>query len=506
MIPRALVPALLVCIAAATGQPRAQEDRLRTRAELSGVEQAGTYADIERVVGALTTSPLVHVESIGRSEDGRDLPLLVIADPPVATPAEARKRARPIVLVQAGLHAGEADGVEAALLLARRLSDGDLKSLTRQLVILIVPIANPDGHERQVGRDPSDADGPSGNAESRENARGLDLDRDYMKLETAETRALAHLLAAWEPHLVADLHTTAVSSEGPQVTFVPTQSPNADARIVGFTRDPLLAGVTKALLDKHGYRTAFSGDVTSAASETSQDSHLDHRPRAAHNYVGLLNRIAIRALVAGQLDVQGRVAVSSAFVEELWRATARHAVRVQSMTTQADRALTVRTRVSKPLELGLEFGMQPNGATEPATTAASLAPTRTRALPSAWIIPRGLAASPRMAAALERLRLHGIEVETLDAPAQLDVDRFVIQSLVESPRTVEGHHEARLVVAMEKAALTVDPGSVRIKASQRLARLAFYLLEPDSDDGLVNWNIIGDGLTVGQGFPVYRVR
>jgi len=59
---------------------------------------------------------------------------------------------------------------------------------------------------------------------------------------------------------------------------------------------------------------------------------------------------------------------------------------------------------------------------------------------------------------------------------------------------------------MERAALTVDPGSVLIRANQRLARLAFYLLEPDSDDGLVTWNIIDEGLTSGQGYPVYRVR
>ena len=111
-----------------------------------------------------------------------------------------------------------------------------------------------------------------------------------------------------------------------------------------------------------------------------------------------------------------------------------------------------------------------------------------------------------MAAALDRLRWHGIETETLDAPAQMDVDRFVIQTLTRSDRAFENHHEARLSVTMERAALTVDPGSVLIRANQRLARLAFYLLEPDSDDGLVTWNIIDEGLTSGQGYPVYRVR
>jgi hypothetical protein len=111
-----------------------------------------------------------------------------------------------------------------------------------------------------------------------------------------------------------------------------------------------------------------------------------------------------------------------------------------------------------------------------------------------------------MTAALDRLRWHGIEIETLDQPSQMDVDRFVIQSLSRSERAFQGHHEARLSVSMERAALTVDPGTMLIRANQPLARLAFYLLEPDSDDGLVTWNVIEDGLTVGQGYPVYRVR
>ena len=40
---------------------------------------------------------------------------------------------------------------------------------------------------------------------------------------------------------------------------------------------------------------------------------------------------------------------------------------------------------------------------------------------------------------------------------------------------------------------------------QVLARLAFCLIEPESDDGLVTWNLIDEGLAVGQTYPIYRV-
>ena len=44
-----------------------------------------------------------------------------------------------------------------------------------------------------------------------------------------------------------------------------------------------------------------------------------------------------------------------------------------------------------------------------------------------------------------------------------------------------------------------------IPANQPLGRLAFYLLEPESDDGLVTWNFIEEGVSVGKTYPVYRV-
>ena len=548
MPPRACATGLLACLVLAQHRPLAQHDPLRTRAESSNYEATSRYADVQRIVGALAASPAVHVESLGRSEEGRELPLLVISEPRVTTPAAARKLGRPLVFVQANVHAGEVDGKEATLMLARRLVDGDLRSLTKQLVILLAPISNADGSEQVDVRHRPEQNGPIDGVGTRENAKWLDLNRDYMKLDSAEARALVQVLNAWDPHVVVDLHTTNGSYHGYHLTYAPSLTPNADSRLVAFARETLLPGVRSALLDKHAYRTYYYGNFVSeegGARETLRVDPespgdtgwrtFDHRPRFGNNYVGLRNRIAVLSEAYSHLDFEGRVAVTSAFVEEVWRACARHATRILTLTAQADRTLTTRTRLSKPLDLGVEFRIQ--AAAEPATilvgdvserphpvTGAPMrqmselaapvpmreygtfAATRTRPLPAGWVIPRGLAASPRMAAALDRLRWHGISMETVEATRQMDVDRFVVQGLSRSERAVEGHYEVRLTVTMERAALTVDPGSVYVPANQRLARLASYLLEPDSDDGLVTWNLVEDAVTVGQGYPIYRVR
>lgn len=91
------------------------------------------------------------------------------------------------------------------------------------------------------------------------------------------------------------------------------------------------------------------------------------------------------------------------------------------------------------------------------------AATRSAALPKGWLIPT----NPRLTAAVERLRLHGLKLEEISTPAQVSVERFTITAYTRAERVFQGHREARL---------------------------AFYLLEPESDDGLVTWNIIEEGL------------
>ena len=92
------------------------------------------------------------------------------------------------------------------------------------------------------------------------------------------------------------------------------------------------------------------------------------------------------------------------------------------------------------------------------------AATRTRPLPAGWVIPRAIATSPRMAAALDRLRWHGIRTETILADTQMDVDRFVISAISNGPRLSQGRQEARITGTLERASLLVDTGSILVPA------------------------------------------
>ena len=181
-----------------------------TRAERSGYKETSTYADVLSFLDTLQAKRAgVRVWTLGKTHEGRALPVVLASRPLVSGADEARASGKPIVYVQANIHAGEVEGKEAAQMLLRDLTLGPLRPLLDSVVLLVVPIYNADGNEKWAA---GDVNRPGQNGPSfvgrRSNGQDLDLNRDYIKLEAPESRAAAELISRWNPHLFIDLHTT----------------------------------------------------------------------------------------------------------------------------------------------------------------------------------------------------------------------------------------------------------------------------------------------------------
>ena len=153
--------------------------------------------------------------------------------------------------------------------------------------------------------------------------------------------------------MIVDLHTTNGSYHANHLTFSPILNPNADARLIDFTRERMLAPIRQAMLKTHHWRTYYYGNFAPEDGGGRESSRVDpanpgnvtwrtfdHRPRFGNNYAGLRNRIAILSEAYSYLDFKGRVEVTEDFVEEIWRSAAANAKQIMTLTAQADRALT----------------------------------------------------------------------------------------------------------------------------------------------------------------------
>lgn len=523
------------------------DDALKSRAELSNYEETSRYADVINFFDKLQQrSPLVRIEIFGHSKEGRALPLVILTDPPISQPREAAASGKPVVFVMANIHAGEVEGKEAMHALSRRIATGDLRLLLKDLVILIAPIYNADGNERINLKNRTDQYGPIGGVGVRENASGLDLNRDYMKMEAPETQALVALFNRWDPLLTVDLHTTDGSYHAYHLTYSPPLNPMADPKLIECERAKMLPSITDAMQAKHHYRTYYYGNFSTKETLDQEVDRFaepkagepeptriwrtfDHRPRFGNNYVGLRNRLAILSEAYSHLDFRGRVEATEAFVEEIFNFTAAHGTEMIALTRELDAATVRRGLDGTGRPFSAEFEMRP--LPEPVNLLVGdvkkiknpksgidmvamvedkvtpmrmpdfgiFVPTRQTIAAAAYLLP----AEAGLRVAVEKARMHGIAVEELTAPEEMEVESFSIDTIQHAARPFAGHTATKVTGHYERKTMKFPAGTFLVRAAQPLWPLAQYLIDPESDDGLVAWNFLDAYLAAGKSYPIY---
>ena len=510
----------------------------RTRAERTSYAETSTYADVISFIDSLQAHHVPFArQELGRTNEGRVQPLLVLSRPQVTTPEQARALHRPIVYVQANIHAGEVEGKEALLALVRDLASSPKQNVLDSIVLIAIPIYNADGNERwkpqAVNR--TEQNGPE-SVGQRPNAQMLDLNRDYMKAEAPETRASLAAFEKWNPDVFVDLHTTDGSFHGYALTYAPSLNPAA-LEAGAYTRDSLLPELRRRMKARDGFEVFDYGNFDSGYEERDITDTVkrgwytyDHRPRFGTNYFGLRQRISILSEAYSHDPFERRVKSTYAFVRELLSLMAERGAHIRALEARADMQfgrgdyttqIPIESKLmSTPLQLPVTFevmahtgdssltqpgvprGFKRTGEMKTQTMAVydRFEPVLSRTIPGAWLLP----ASDSAAIAL--LRLHGIRVER-PSPFRNTVrlSRFMIDSLGTQPREFQGHHEMHVRGSWRDTTAQLPTDMMLVRGDQAQAVAALYLLDPESDDGLVTWNVFDAELAPGKAFPVWRM-
>ncbi|HXW05997.1 MAG TPA: M14 family metallopeptidase [Vicinamibacterales bacterium] len=534
--------ALLAAAAAGLAQTKSASPlaSLTTRPERTAYRETSRYQDVIEFLQALRAAApkTVHLTTFGYTVEGRSLPLAVLGAPD-ATPEAVRRSGKLRVYIQANIHAGEVEGKESTQTLLRDLARGRHADWLSSMVLLVAPIYNADGNERVSLTNRGRQHGPLGGMGQRANAQDLDLNRDHVKLESPEARSLIRFMNEYDPHVCLDLHTTNGSFHAYHLTYAPPLNPATDPAIIDLLRREWLPTVTSAIKANDGWDFYYYGNVVGpgrgglagggAARRDPASSGperiwatFDHRPRFNNNYVGLRNRIAILSEAYAYLTFEERIRATSRFVEENLAFAHAQAPSIRRLLDEADR----RTLVGS--QLGVRAELQPSpqpvdilmgevveeqnpysgqmlyrragtSAPERMIEQGTFRPTESERVPAAYYVPGNLRN------AIDRLRAHGIAATSLQTRETRQVEEFRIDGNEVAAREFQGHKERTLRGAWVPAERELPAGTLRIDMSQPLARLAFYLLEPRSDDGLVNWNLLDEALgPEARTYPIVR--
>ena len=481
-----------------------------TYAERTNYQQTPNYADTIAYAKKLAdASPFIEYRTFGKSGQGRDLPLLIASESGALSPAAAHQANKAVVLIQACIHSGEPDGKDAGFALLRDIAiTKSHAGLLENVVLLFMPIYNTDGHERSTPYNRINQNGPA-EMGWRTTSTYQNLNRDYMKADTPETRAWLRLWNEWQPHLFIDCHVTDGADYRSNITYHHEHHAGIDDGVLQWERDIFGKHVVPA--------TEAAGNVISWYLEfiDNRDLTLGTRdfngsPRFSTGYVPLRNRPAILIETHMLKDYRSRVIGTYDFLRFALREVNGDPKRLIEVGTEADQRATglgksgagknypvqfditdeptpfhlkatknqtVKSDVSG--DLRVIFGEEPVDLTIPMYQTFRI---RTAiAPPVAYVVP------VQWSDVIEVIREHGLQFKTLTKEVDLEVESYRFHNVQWPAGPFEGRHMPSFDVEVVNESRKFPAGSLVIPVAQPLAKLTISLLEPQAPDSFVRW-------------------
>ncbi len=505
---------------------------LQTVAEKTDFHKTSRYSDvIDHLDKLVAVSPQARKSTLGTSVEGRAIPLLIISEEGAKNSgevAELAAKGKLVVFLFGNIHAGEVDGKDALQILARDLTTGDLKPLLKDLVVLIAPIYNCDGNERFS---PTNRPGQVGPDEMgvRENAHDRDLNRDFIKLEEPETQGLVKLLKNYDPHLAVDCHTTNGSYHRYLITYAGPKMPAGDAELNRYSREVWFPALHASFEASTSWKTfwygSFDGAFTDAPRGHTRWETFPAEGRYGTSYFGLRNRMSVLVESYSYSSFKDRVLGSLAFCKSILETAANKKDELRALTKAADER-TVKNGVT--IGDGDTIALRTSAAAWPGKVdvlgyeeEVANGPMKNTGKENVWTVdlfdrfitdkavvrPFGyiFRDEPDLRPIVDKLKDHGIQIYRLSEDTLLSIEAHTIKAAKSAGRMYQGHNAVRAETSVAQNELTFNTGSWYIPAGQPLGNLVCYLLEPESEDGLVTWNYFDVFMANESEFPVYRI-
>ncbi len=439
------------------------------------------------------------MEEVGRSGQGRPIVLLHFQDPSGAPAAEKLK-----VFIFAQQHGNEPSGKEAAITLARDIATGAFTGFLPAVDLYLIPQVNPDGSELR----------------QRENAAGMDLNRDHLVLSTSEVAAVRAVFNRLMPHVALDVHEYGITSRawteegyrkdfGQQIDAL--SNPNMAERLREYGGETVIAAMREMLLtrdvDLHRYL------VTDGPRERFRYSTAALND--GRNSTGIYNTLSFLIEGKNGLTVSENIRERARQQLETMKAFltyfAEHAGEVKGMV-ERERATLVEAPEAE-VALVMDYVKDPARPTVTVGVVGVETGARDSLVVEAFFPrvettlsvarPLGYAIPADLKDVLQVLERHGIPLTTLEVPLEGTVESYRINRVDEG--TMEDKDFLDVKVTADRSTGGVPAGYVVVWCQGLRANLIPSLLEPQSMWGLAAVPEFASLLEVGSTYPILRI-
>lgn len=476
--------------------------------ELSGYKKTPRYKETMEYCRRLEkASPWIKVTSFGVSPEGRELPLVIVSKDKAFDSKKAVAANKAIILIQNGIHSGEIDGKDACLMLLRDIAITKTKAaLLDNVILLIIPIYNVDGHERFGQYNRINQNGPD-EMGWRVTAQNLNLNRDYLKADAPETQAWLKLFNAWLPDFFIDCHVTDGADYQYVVTYGIESQRNVAEPVRSWIKEKYLPVIAqlKAGNAPVGPLIFLRDDLDPKKGLHGVDATAP--PRFSTVYVTLQNRPGLLIEMHMLKDYKTRVEANYQMLEATIQQVNTESASLRKAVRLADEQ-TIKG-VENPYALSYETDREPNKTmhylgfaqkNEPSEISGgtrrqysqspfeadipvydSVRAAKTIEPPVAYLIPS------QWQDVITRLKIHGVKLERLKADTELEVERFRFANAKWEPSPFEGRLGVTYSGEKFNERATFPAGTIVVRMNQRAAKVAIHALEPEAPDAFAAW-------------------
>ena len=510
--------------------------------EKTGFTRTMSTLELHEWVATLKwNSEQVHVFTVFTSALRKVAPAIVLANPRVITPDEARRSGKAVIYLQGNIHPPESEGAEALLMVMRDILFGKRRHLLDNQVLIFVPIFNVDGTDTFTTQD-----GTPHITGVRANAGGADLNRDAVKLESVEVNGLyQNVLNRWDPVLMFDGHLMGRVRHGYGNVYATSTVPAAHPGPRGYVFDSLFPAVRDAVRRDFGLETfthCLFDERTWPPTEWSHDRAIwSVEAKFVVADYGLRNRMSILTETPGHPTFERRIYAQYAYILSLLEYTNVHAKEMLEVCREADEETVANVKAqaeSGKLRNWVEGKYESWGKVDilayranevaylPGTSVRATKPgtatgppevvrgvehlTKPAGTKDAWV-PRAYLIPADMRWLVAKLQAHNIRVRTLDRPVTVVGEEFVVDRMTRPRRG--GYEMTTLDGGFFGPSTREFPaGSFYLDMAQPMANAAFYYLEPQAMDGFVGWGLLDEALRARGAerhpvvYPIFKVR
>ncbi len=489
----------------------AQEISWITTFEASNGLKTATYDEVINYSQRLAdASPQIHYEVIGVSAGGYEIPILIINKTGLSTVEDVRASGDVVMLIEGGIHPGEAEGTDAILMLMRDIAiTKEYEPLLEHVTFIFLPVFNVDGLNRFGPYNRINQNGPE-EMGWRANSQNMNLNRDFLKADTPEMHAWLKMFNTWLPDFFVDCHTTDGADYQYVLTYMMEIFGTMDPMITRWQKKEFLPYV-QGKMDIAGHLmnpyVSFRRwhDPQSGLRSGPASPRLSQGYTAIQNRPGLLIETHMLKPHKDRTEATYALIVFSAeFLNKNYKKF-KLIIQVADKTTAdaafRDRPYPVRWKRDDSDSVMVEFKGVEYDIVESDLTGGKWfkyypdkpityeLPWFNRSIPSAEVeLPEAYIIPQQWYEVIYRLALHGVEINYL----QEDTEIWVEQYRFNNPRWSRGPYESRFAMSnieyeSFRDTVSFPKGSAVVDMNQRTAMVIANILEPKAPDSYVYW-------------------